>query len=175
MKTLFMLSIFVILATTSFALLETIRPDGNGFYSQWQSSMDCSDYTCVRNPSTSDYVTTGVPFSLEVYTFENVPNILRVRSVRFNYLVRNAGSGSGCFAPLIHTAGKYHIGNYLCPGTSWAIMSRTYTRNPVTNLPWTKTNIIGLQAGMYSNGTTPFGILQVASVDAVVDYDETTN
>ena len=171
---LFFAVAFISIIQVAAALTMTLRPDGQGVYSEW-TNVGCgsgsSEWQCVDEVSvnTSDYLYTSSKTKKETFTFSNTgPANMTINNLTIYYYAKRYSSSRYKVQPLIKINGNNYLGSIKNLGSSYAYVSETYNTNPKTGNPWTKSEVDALEAGMKSYKSTYGGY--VAQVYVVVDY-----
>ncbi len=166
--------LFVLTSSVAFADTLTIRPDGQGAYTQFVNvgcGSGSSEWQCVDevNVSTSDYLYKRNNNRRESFTFSNTGlTDEEINSVALYYYAYRYNSKNYKMQPLIRASSTNYYGSVINLGSSYAYSSQVYSTNPATGSAWTISEVNALEAGMRTY--TSNGGARVAQVYAVVDY-----
>ncbi|MCP3685902.1 MAG: hypothetical protein GY861_24915 [bacterium] len=180
MKKLFvLLTLFSILMISAvLADTVTIRPDGQGNYSEWVTlgcSAGSSEWQCVdeTTPAPADKVYTNLANKKESFTFSNTGlSTETINSVTLYYYSAAYGIFKFKVQPLVRAGGTDYLGPLMNLGWFWQYRNQVYTTNPATGNAWTVAEVDALEAGMKSYSAWFGG--QIAQMYAVVDYTAST-
>lgn len=167
--------ILAILALSTAALADTltIRPNGQGQYSEWnQVNCPAGHWQCVdeAQANASDYLYQNKGTKREAFTFSDAGLTTEsINSVTLVYFAKRYSTTKYNMLPLIRANGQDFLGNVMMLGQGFASVSQTFTTNPATGSPWTVAEVNALEAGMRTHTTNPGGI--VAQVHAVVNFN----
>lgn len=152
----------------------TIRPNAQGYYSDWTNSgcsSGSSEWDCVNEDpaNTGDNLYTSSKNVYESFAFEDTGlSGKTINSVTLYFYGQRYSSTRYQFQPLVRSASTNYLGSVKSLNSTYGYYSQVYTTNPATGSAWTIAQVDALEAGMKSYSANYGGI--IAQVYAVVDY-----
>lgn len=126
-------------------------PNANGYYSQFTPVGDSPNFACVDD-ATPDGDTTYVASSdlntRDSYLFPPLRQAAaEVKAVQHTLTAKKTNGNPIGLVPFFRAAGVDYDGSRLAPTTTYAVLLEQQTVNPATGLPWSVSDIVGLEAG----------------------------
>ena len=164
-----------ILSTSIYAATLTLRPNGQGVYSEW-TNVGCdttSEWDCVdESPAdTTDYLYSYNNGNAESFEFTDIDanlSSITIYNLKLYYYEKRYNSTNYKIQSLIRINGTDYLQYPYDLNSNWSYKFSTYSTNPATAGAWTVPDINALEAGMKTY-TSYYGGY-VAQVYALVDY-----
>jgi hypothetical protein len=130
--------------------VDTLMPNGDGFYLQWTPTGGGAHYTQVNAipPQIALNVSDGTVGDKDTYDFANLTAITGlIFGVQETLYAQKSDAGARSVQHLCRSAGVDSAGSAIALGTGVNLYSRIYERDPATTAPWTESGINGVQFG----------------------------
>ena len=143
-------------ATVGSAQTVTLRPNSQGFYSQWTATPNVAHYQNVDDTTADDDATyleqsLGTKLDSHLYPAANVPAGTVIDKVTLKYRWKAIGSNAGVVIPFYRQAGAngFATGTVHVPADGWVVDARDFLYNPVSGRYWTAAEVnAGMEFGV---------------------------
>jgi len=130
-------------------VVEARLPNAAGHYSQFTPVGDSPNWKCVTTvDGDTSYVQSSDLNARDSYQFPPLRQAAaEIKAVQHCLTAKKTNSGSIGLMPFIRQDGVDYDGSRLAPTTSYTVLLEQHTVNPATGLPFTTSEVTGLEAG----------------------------